>query len=143
MPIDTSGLPYAKPARKVKSSIRKMIGQPSLEEKCISLSARIVTHNTVCMRCENPKRKALESHHLIKRRYKKTVALTFAQIPLCKYDCHPWAEANPEAAQAWIDETFPGRRQMLEAINRGKGKPDWDQIYADLVRESRAKGVPV
>jgi hypothetical protein len=143
MPIDTSMLPFSKPPRKEKAATRYRTGRLSIMEKCIDLSARIVTHKAVCLRCANPTRKVLDAHHICKRARKKTVALVENQIPLCRYDCHRFAEDNPEAFQAWLDEKLPGRRAEMEAINRMPGKVDWDATYAGLVREAKAKRVTV
>lgn len=130
--IDTSGLPFAKPARKEKAETRQRTGHQSFMEKAIALSGKIVTHEAACFRCGS--KKVVDPHHIVKRGYKKTAALIENQIPLCRYDCHRWAEDYPEAFQEWIDETLPGRRAEMEAINRQSGKPDWFETYENLCK---------
>ena len=137
--IDTSGLPFAKPARKEKSATRQRTGHLSMMEKSIALAQKIAAHGAVCLRCG--KDKHVDAHHIVNRDRKKTAADLRNLIPLCRYECHRWAEDYPEAAQEWIDEKLPGRRSEMEAINRGKGKPDWDAIYAVLEQEAKARGV--
>ncbi len=139
MPIDTSALPFAKPKRKEKSIIRKRTGRQSMMEKSIALAEKITRTNAVCLRCGSGKH--VDAHHVCKRSHKKTAANLRNLIPFCRYDCHRWAEDNPEAFQEWIDEKIPGRRMEMEAINRTKGKNDWDEVHDGLLIEAKNRGI--
>lgn len=114
----------------------------SLKQKCIELSGKIVLKINRCLKCGSPILiVTLDPHHIIKRSHARTVARTDNQIPLCRYKCHRWAEDHPDAFNAWIDDVYPGRRLMLEAVARVPGKVQWDEVYNKLQDEAKIAGV--
>jgi hypothetical protein len=137
MPIDTSMLPFGKPKRKEKSESRFRTGRQTMMEKSIALAEKITRHKAVCLRCGTDKH--IDAHHIVKRSYKKTVGNLFNLIPLCRYECHRFAEDYPEAFQEWIDMKLPGRRIMMESINRTNGKNDWQEVYDGLLKSQKEK----
>lgn len=139
MPIDTSSLPFAKPKRKEKSITRKRTGRQSMMEKSIALAEKITRHNAVCLRCGSSK--YIDAHHIVNRDRKKTAANLLNLIPLCRYDCHRFSEDYPNEFQKWLDDKLPNRRMEMEAINRTKGKNNWDEVYDGLLIESKKRGI--
>lgn len=137
--IITSGLPFGKPKRKEKAETRLRTGRQSMMEKSIALAEKITRHKAVCLRCG--KDKHIDAHHICKRSYKKTAANLLNLIPLCRYECHRFAEDYPFEFQEWIDKKLPNRRIEMEAINRTKGKNDWQEVYSSLEIEAKRKGV--
>lgn len=111
----------------------------SLKQKCIELSGKIATRQGRCAKCGW--HGFTDPHHIVPRRYEKTVAITENQIPLCRA-CHMMAHDYPETFRVhYIDVKFPGRRLMLEAVARVPGKVQWDEVYKKLQDEAKIAGV--
>ena len=75
-----------------------------------------------------------EVHHVVKRRNLAVRWDLDNLILLCKWDCHPWAEAQPIDFKAWFGLCYPERAGHIEK-ERKSYRRWYDSDLEDLLKE--------